>query len=433
MPHDKWKGAAAALALFAVNAWITIWLFRTAYTVQMGSIEGAFIGLARYIAGHSGELHWFPLWYGGVPFPDSYPPLLHAVVAAVASIAHISAGLAYHVVVATVYALGPVALYLGGSPVGRGPRRGIHGRTAVFPAVAFLLAGARNPRRYRRMVRPPPPHHPGPLRGRTAPGFAARLRAGYRSPAPSARKAASVPLSGSRPGAGRRGAEQLDRRLRAGGGRGLLPAGRVGRRARHLPGSALAACGRHRMLCLCPGDALGHAIHHPHHPHQRAQAGGLGVHRPGTHVGGGPDRGRSAAGLDPAPLERRAARALRPHVPVGHGGGYAGRLLAAHQDDSPAGAVPRGNGPGLLAHRHAGRRTAGGAFRRIVVAGGAQVRLGGHRSGLPAGHRLPAPPRPRTGEAHRHLENGRVSHLALAGRQYARPARVRSGHHRVSG
>ena len=111
MPTGKWKSAAAALALFAVNAWITIPLFRTAYTVQMGSIEAAYIGLARYIAGHFGDLNWFPLWYGGVPFPDSYPPLLHVVVAAVSSAAHLSAGLAYHAVVATVYALGPVALY----------------------------------------------------------------------------------------------------------------------------------------------------------------------------------------------------------------------------------------------------------------------------------------------------------------------------------
>jgi hypothetical protein len=120
MPHDKWRGAAAALALFAVNAWITIWLFHIPYTVQMGSIEAAFIGLARYIAGHSGELHWFPLWYGGVPFPNSYPPLLHVVVAAVASIGHISAGQAYHAVVAAVYALGPVALYWTARRLGAG-------------------------------------------------------------------------------------------------------------------------------------------------------------------------------------------------------------------------------------------------------------------------------------------------------------------------
>ena len=43
----------------------------------MGSIEAAYIGLARYIANHLGELSWFPLWYGGIPYADTYPPLLH--------------------------------------------------------------------------------------------------------------------------------------------------------------------------------------------------------------------------------------------------------------------------------------------------------------------------------------------------------------------
>ena len=77
----------------------------------MGSIEGAFIGLARYIRDHFPHLTWMPLWYGGIPFPDSYPPLLHATVAAVSGIGHISAGLAYHAATATSYSLGPVTLY----------------------------------------------------------------------------------------------------------------------------------------------------------------------------------------------------------------------------------------------------------------------------------------------------------------------------------
>lgn len=77
----------------------------------MGSIEGAFIGLARYIRDHSPHLSWMPLWYGGIPFPDSYPPLLHVTVAGVSALAHISAGLAYHLVTAIFYSLAPVALY----------------------------------------------------------------------------------------------------------------------------------------------------------------------------------------------------------------------------------------------------------------------------------------------------------------------------------
>jgi hypothetical protein len=77
----------------------------------MPSIEGAFIGLARYIRDHFPDLSWMPLWYGGIPFPDSYPPLLHAFVALLSGVCHISAGLAYHAAIAVFYSLGPVTLY----------------------------------------------------------------------------------------------------------------------------------------------------------------------------------------------------------------------------------------------------------------------------------------------------------------------------------
>jgi hypothetical protein len=77
----------------------------------MPSIEGAFIGLARYIRDHFPDLTWMPLWYGGIPFPDSYPPLLHTLVAAVSGLGRVDIGLAYHAVTATMYSLGPVALY----------------------------------------------------------------------------------------------------------------------------------------------------------------------------------------------------------------------------------------------------------------------------------------------------------------------------------
>lgn len=98
-------------AIFVVNAYITLRLFHTAYTPEMGSIEAAFIGLARYIVDHFPDLNWFPLWYGGIPYPDSYPPLLHMMVAAFAAGAQISPAVAYHAVVAMVFAVTPVALY----------------------------------------------------------------------------------------------------------------------------------------------------------------------------------------------------------------------------------------------------------------------------------------------------------------------------------
>jgi hypothetical protein len=97
--------------LFAVNAFVTLRLFHSDYIAQMPSIEGAFIGLARYIRDHFPDLSWMPLWYGGIPFPDSYPPLLHTLVAAVSGLGRIDIGLAYHAVTAAMYSLGPVALY----------------------------------------------------------------------------------------------------------------------------------------------------------------------------------------------------------------------------------------------------------------------------------------------------------------------------------
>ena len=105
------RTAAAALSLFAINALLTLPLFSIPYTREMGSIEAAFIGLARYIGEHFHDLNWFPLWYGGIPYPDTYPPLLHFTVAAVAALLRISPGLAYHAVTASVYAAGPVTLF----------------------------------------------------------------------------------------------------------------------------------------------------------------------------------------------------------------------------------------------------------------------------------------------------------------------------------
>jgi hypothetical protein len=108
---EKLRTATCALALFALNAFIALGLFFTDYTRQMGSIEAAYIGLARYIANHLGQLSWFPLWYGGIPYADTYPPLLHLVCGLVVAATGTSPGLAHHFVTATVYALGPVTLF----------------------------------------------------------------------------------------------------------------------------------------------------------------------------------------------------------------------------------------------------------------------------------------------------------------------------------
>jgi hypothetical protein len=80
----------------------------------MGSIEAAFIGISRFIIGHWRELlvpGWFPLWYTGIPAQNTYPPLLHALVALAAGTAAVSPAHAYHWVTALFYCLGPVTLF----------------------------------------------------------------------------------------------------------------------------------------------------------------------------------------------------------------------------------------------------------------------------------------------------------------------------------
>ena len=77
----------------------------------LDSIEGAYIGLARWILEHPFDWSWFPLWYNGIPFQDTYPPLLHFLVALAAGLSGASPALSYHAVTALLYCLGPVTLF----------------------------------------------------------------------------------------------------------------------------------------------------------------------------------------------------------------------------------------------------------------------------------------------------------------------------------
>ncbi len=106
-----YRDGAAALALFALNFYIAHELFWIEYLRHMGSIEGAFIGIARYAMHHWRDLTWFPLWYGGIPYQNTYPPLLHLSVAALATVSGMTAAHSYHFVTALAYCLGPVSLF----------------------------------------------------------------------------------------------------------------------------------------------------------------------------------------------------------------------------------------------------------------------------------------------------------------------------------
>jgi hypothetical protein len=101
----------AAGLLFALNAWIAWRLFALQNTPHFNSVEGSFIGLARYMARHFGQFSWWPIWHCGMPYQDTYVPLLHLTVALFAMGSGMSAAHSYHVVTAVTYCLAPATLY----------------------------------------------------------------------------------------------------------------------------------------------------------------------------------------------------------------------------------------------------------------------------------------------------------------------------------
>jgi hypothetical protein len=100
-----------AIFLFLTNGYVCRELFRIEYLPNMGSIEGAYIGISRYAMAHWRDLTWFPLWYNGVPYQNTYPPLLHWGVALAAWMGGITPAHAYHWTTALAYCLGPVTVF----------------------------------------------------------------------------------------------------------------------------------------------------------------------------------------------------------------------------------------------------------------------------------------------------------------------------------
>jgi hypothetical protein len=110
MPH-RLKILVLAAILICLNLWLVHELLVTEYVNQMGSIEGTHIAVARFALEHAPDLWWFPLWYGGIPYQNAYPPLHPLLVAGAAKLFGLSPALAYHALTAIFYSLGPVTLF----------------------------------------------------------------------------------------------------------------------------------------------------------------------------------------------------------------------------------------------------------------------------------------------------------------------------------
>ena len=107
----------AGALLLVLNAWLAQKWLGLEYTHARQSIEWAYLALARYIGEHGfstiyGDAEWFPYWYGGVPFENTYPPLVHYTVAILAKLLGASPGRAYHLVTGFFFCLAPLGVFL---------------------------------------------------------------------------------------------------------------------------------------------------------------------------------------------------------------------------------------------------------------------------------------------------------------------------------
>lgn len=155
-PSTRLRATLPAVFLFALNAVLIHQLFADQYTVFRGSGEATYIALARYTLAHFPDLGWFPLWYGGIPMQNAYPPLLYSLTAIWALVARISPALAYHQFAAIVYCAAPVTLYCLLTRLGASTRAAwlsglaysLLSPTAILvPLVAGDVGGRWNPRR----------------------------------------------------------------------------------------------------------------------------------------------------------------------------------------------------------------------------------------------------------------------------------------------
>lgn len=134
MRSDGWLARVfPPVVLLALNLAICWRVFRFDFADHFSSIEGAFIGIARYASRHWGDFSWWPLWHCGMPYINTYVPLVHLTSAAVALLGHVSAARAYHAVTGAAYALGPVTLYW------MATRLGAHRGPAFLSALCYSL------------------------------------------------------------------------------------------------------------------------------------------------------------------------------------------------------------------------------------------------------------------------------------------------------
>lgn len=99
------------VVLAVVNIAICLPLFGLEFSRHLQTNEGFFIATSRILAEHPSETLWWPFVDSGIPFQNTYLPLLQALVAIYSKLAHCSVAAAFHTISAIFYCLGPVSAF----------------------------------------------------------------------------------------------------------------------------------------------------------------------------------------------------------------------------------------------------------------------------------------------------------------------------------
>ncbi len=96
--YQHWLHLAGILWL---NVYLVRQIFSIEFSAQPQSMHGFWMAIARLADGHWWTPHWWPYWYGGMPFELTYAPLLP----------WLTKHLGLHTVFGLSLCLGPLALY----------------------------------------------------------------------------------------------------------------------------------------------------------------------------------------------------------------------------------------------------------------------------------------------------------------------------------
>jgi hypothetical protein len=149
-----------AALLFAVNFVVAFRLFFVEFTQHMNSNEGTLMAISRFLVERWPQVEWFPRWFNGLPFENTYSPLLPIAGAVVSRITHRSPAATFHTLTALFYCLGPVFLFLLLRRISGKPHSALlaclfyslFSPSVLFPAVLQDVYGWRHARRLHTLV-----------------------------------------------------------------------------------------------------------------------------------------------------------------------------------------------------------------------------------------------------------------------------------------